>query len=72
MVASLTPTSPSQAFNVPISKAKGRPLEKPKPSMQPALRVDSAARTSASPRGRAGFWAVVAEVAMRDTIPCSV
>ena len=67
MVASLIPTSPSQAFNVPINKAKGSPLEKPKPSIQAALRVESAARTSASPLGRTGLSGV-GVVAMRVKI----
>ncbi|WDF74199.1 hypothetical protein [Novosphingobium sp. KACC 22771] len=53
----MIPTSPSHAFKVPISSAKGRPEEKPKPSIHPALRVESATRSSASPLGRGGFSA---------------
>src|SRR5436305_14125178 len=52
IVARLTPTSPSQALSVPISKAKGRPEEKPKASMVADLRVESAAFSSRHPFGR--------------------
>jgi hypothetical protein len=51
MVASLIPTSPSHALSVPTSKAKGSPLEKPKPSMQVAARVDTPRAPAPSPWG---------------------
>src|SRR5205085_718536 len=52
IVARLTPTSPSHALSVPISKAKGRPEEKPKASMVADLRVESAAFSTRHPLGR--------------------
>src|SRR6185503_2818716 len=52
IVASFTPTSPSQAVRVPMSSENGRPEEKPNASITAALRVDSAALSSFNPRGR--------------------
>src|SRR5689334_12155600 len=52
MVASLTPTSPSQAVSVPMSSANGRPDEKPNASIVADLRVASAALRSLKPLGR--------------------
>ena len=59
MVASFIPTSPSHAFSVPISSAKGSPEENPSASMQPALRLRSATPSRAKPRGR-GTGAAIA------------
>src|SRR4051794_20573451 len=65
MVARLIFASPSHALSVPINSANGRPDEKPKASIVPALRVERAALSSFQPLGR--FAAGVAVVAA--TVP---